>query len=222
MAQPPWSTSRHASDDPWYAELEQLVQRYEHGEINDEQFAQEKQRILRRSRAMRARQDQLQIVTAVYDDEQEARAAHDALLQLHIDEVGYIVDAAVLRRDAGGAVGVVQYSERSSGSMAKRSALISVLTELIFPPAGVGGTAGSVAGALVSYLTNRGFDDRDLRALGSSLRPGQSAILVVAQTRRAGQLAGSLHSAASFSSYPLPGEIVTLVNASVDGDASIS
>src|SRR5687768_17049466 len=66
MAQPPWSTSRHAPDDSWYAELEQLAQRYEHGEISDDQFTKEKQRILQQSRHGRSKPAQLQIVAAVY------------------------------------------------------------------------------------------------------------------------------------------------------------
>ena len=81
-----------------------------------------------------------------------------------------------------------------------------------------GPAAGTAAGALISYLTDRGFDDRDLRALGHALKPGQSAICAVSQTRRASQAVSYLHSAASFSTYPLPGEIVTLVTATIDGD----
>jgi len=217
MAQPPWSTSRHASDDSWYTKLEQLVEQHELGEISDDQFAREKQRILRQSRHGRAQQHQLQIVIAVFDDEHETRLAFDALLQFQDDDHSYVIDASVLRRDAEGVVHLVQPLDQSSSSRANQGALIGVLAELMFPPAVVGESAGASAGALIGYLTDRGFDDHDLRVLGSALRPGQSAIFAVVQTRRAAQLASSLHAASSFSSYPLPGEIVTLVNATVDG-----
>lgn len=38
------------ADTSWYAELEQLVQRHELGELTDEQFAQAKRRILAAAR----------------------------------------------------------------------------------------------------------------------------------------------------------------------------
>jgi uncharacterized membrane protein len=222
MAQPPWSTSLHASDDSWYAELEQLVQRYEHGEISDDQFTMEKQRILQQSRRRRSQPSQpekLQIVTAVYDDEREARAVYHALIRLQDDDKGYVVDAAVLRRDAAGSVHIAEHEELTPARGAKRGALIGVLVGLIFPPARVvGASSGAAASALISYLTERGFDDRELRALGVPLQTGQSAIFVVSPTRLTTQLAEYLHSSISMSTYPLPGEIVTLVTATVEED----
>jgi uncharacterized membrane protein len=219
MAQPPWSTSLHASDDPWYAELEQLVQRYEHGEISDDQFSVEKQRILQQSRRGRAQPEQLQIVTAVYDNEREARAVYNSLIRQQGDDTGHVIDAAVLRRDAAGAVHISDYQEVSPGTGEKRGAMIGVLVGLIFAPTLVfDAPRGAAATALSNYLTDRGFDDRELRALGVSLQPGQSAIFAVSQTRWAAQVASHLHASKRLATYPLPGEIVTLVTATVDDE----
>jgi uncharacterized membrane protein len=222
MAQPPRSTSLHASDDAWYAELEQLVQRYEHGEISDDQFTMEKQRILQQSRRRRSQPSQpekLLIVTAVYDDEREARSIYRTLIGLQDDDKGHVVDAAVLRRDAAGSVHITEHEELTPVAGAKRGALLGVLVGLIFPPTRVtGASSGAAANALISYLTERGFDDRELRALGVPLQTGQSAIFVVSSTRLATQLSEYLHSSSSTATYPLPGEIVTLVTATVDDD----
>jgi uncharacterized membrane protein len=222
MANPPRSTSHHASEDSWYAELEQLVQRYEHGELSDDEFSMEKQRILRQSRRRRAEPAQLQVVTAIYDDEREANSVYDRLIRLHEDELRQIVDAAVLWRDSTGTVHIAEDDERSPTTGAKRGAVIGVLAGLMFPPTRVVGAAtGAAAGALVSYLIDRGFDDRELRAMGVSLQSGQAAIFALAQARWASQLAGYLHSSIRLASYTLPGEIVMLVTASVEGGRPI-
>jgi uncharacterized membrane protein len=219
MAQLPRSSSRRVSDDTWYAELEQLVQRHEQGEISDEQFASAKQRILRQSRHGRGRPEQLQVVTAVYDDEHEARAIYGTLRALQRDGLGKIVDAAVLRRDASGAVHLTEYDELAPRGGAAPGELIATLAGLVFPPTMVfGAAAGAAASVLLSHLSDLGFDDRELRALGGALKPGQSAIFAVAQTRWSGELAGYLGAPKSFSTYALPRELVTLVSPSV-GDA---
>ncbi len=217
MAQPPWSTSLHASDDSWYAELERLVQQHEQGEISDEQFNIEKRRILQQSRRGRSQPVQLQIVTAVYESEREARSTFDTLMRTQDDEVGHVVDAALLRRDAAGAVHITEHEDVSPGVGAKRGALIDVLVGLIFPPSLIAGAPKEpAASALISYLTDHGFDDRELRALGVPLQPGQSAIFVIAHGRWSAHLAGHLHSSKSLATYPLPNEILTLVTASVN------
>ena len=193
------------------------MQRYEHGEISDDQFTMEKQRILQQSRRRRSQPEKLQIVTAIYDDEREARSVYHSLIRLQDKDNGQIVDAAVLRRDAAGSVHITEHEELAPAAGEKHGALIGVLMGLIFPPTRVVGESGSAAAStLISYLTERGFDDRELRALGVPLQTGQSAIFVVSPTRLATRLTEYLHSSSRMSTYPVPGEIVSLVTASVE------
>lgn len=218
MAQPPSPHSRRASNEPWYAELEQLVQRYEQGDIGDDEFSSEKQRILHQSRSEGAQLEDLQVVVAVYDGEPEARAVYNSLLRMKHSDLGHVVDALGLRRDAAGVIQITEYDGPSPRTGLKHGALIDALAGLSFPLTTFAGMDTGAAGALINYLTELGFDDRELRVLGSTLKAGQSAIYMVAQTRWDGELASCLRFAASISTYPLPEEIVALLTASTDDE----
>ena len=96
---------------------------------------------------------ELQMIAAVYKDEERGKTILDMLEQMHKASNIDLVDAAMLTKAADGKLNVVETTELTAKGGAKRGAIAGAVLAVIFPPsliasALVGGAAGAAWGKL--------------------------------------------------------------------------
>jgi uncharacterized membrane protein len=131
------------------------------------------------------------LVYAVYDSENGAKDAYQAMKQSQKEGVIHIDSFAVISKDAKGRVHVQSTQKRG----ALGGAVVGALVGLIGGPAGA--AAGAAAGGGLGFLTGEtvGIPRDDIKAIKSSLEPGNSAIVAVVDERWVADLERSLHEA---------------------------
>ena len=124
----------------------------------------------------------VQLIVAAFQDEDGAEATLKELKAAKKEKLIGIENAAVIRKDAKGKLHIKETADMGGGKGAAiggvTGAAIGILT------GGVGlvlGAVGAMAGGLAAKLSDGGFSDARLEALGASLQPGTSAIVAVIQ-----------------------------------------
>lgn len=122
----------------------------------------------------------VELVVAAFPDEQGAARALEQLKQAKKQELIGIRDAAVITRDANNTLHIKETGDMSGRKGAGVGAIVGGAIGLLFPPAVLGSAVvGAALGGLGARLHDAGFPDDELRAIGSSLKPGTSAIVAV-------------------------------------------
>jgi uncharacterized membrane protein len=120
----------------------------------------------------------VQVVLATFNEDSEAGAAlkklEDVRRQARLD----FDDAAVIRKDAQGKLHIKETGDTSAGKGATIGAVIGGVIGLLAGPIGVLAGAGAIAGGLAAK-GDAGLKDEPLAALGKSLEPGNSAVVLV-------------------------------------------
>jgi uncharacterized membrane protein len=131
------------------------------------------------------------LVYAVYDNENGARDAFNAMKQTQREGVIHIDSFAVVAKDQRGRVRVQSTQRRG----ARGGAIIGALVGALGGP--VGAVAGATAGGGIGYLTGEavGIPREDINAIKASLTPGSSALVAVVDERWVADLERSLHEA---------------------------
>jgi uncharacterized membrane protein len=114
-----------------------------------------------------------------YSDDEEAQADYDAVKELHGAGRLRSYDAAVLARDAFGQVHV-EPDEVQTRHGAWTGAAVGAFAGLLVPPAVL--VSGAAAGALGERL-REGLPDADLVEFRDVLQIGQTALVVIADSR---------------------------------------
>jgi len=84
-------------------------------------------------------------------------------------------------------------ADPSGKKWAKRGAIAGGIAGLIFPPSIIASAVvGAGAGGVWGKVRDKGFKDEDLKDIGTSLPPGTSAIIAIAEDRVIDQLARGL------------------------------
>lgn len=122
----------------------------------------------------------VELIVAAFPDEQGAARALGQLKQAKKEELIGIRDAAVITRDASNTLHIKETGDMSGRKGAGVGAIVGGAIGLLFPPAVLGSAVvGAAIGGLGARLHDAGFPDDELRAIGSSLKPGTSAIVAV-------------------------------------------
>jgi uncharacterized membrane protein len=131
------------------------------------------------------------LVYAVYDSEQGAKNAYDAMKQTQREGVIHIDSFAVVSKDQKGRVHV--HSTQKRGAVA--GAVVGALVGALGGPAGA--AVGATAGGGIGFLTGEtvGIPREDIGAIKASLTPGSSALVAVVDERWVADLERSLHEA---------------------------
>jgi uncharacterized membrane protein len=131
------------------------------------------------------------LVYAVYDSENGARDAFNAMRQTERQGVINIDSFAVVSKDPMGHVRV--HSTQRRGAVA--GSVIGAIVGVLGGPAGV--AVGAAAGGGIGYLTGRtvGIPREHINAIKASLQPGTSAIVAVVNERWVADLERSMHEA---------------------------
>ena len=126
----------------------------------------------------------LEVFVAAYGTEQEAGAALKDFKAMDREGSLELIDAAVIVHSAEGTVRFEETGDPGGKTWATRGAIAGGVVGLIFPPSIIVSAAvGAGAGGIWSKVTDKGFKDEDLKAIGESLPPGSSAIIAVAEDR---------------------------------------
>jgi uncharacterized membrane protein len=127
---------------------------------------------------------QQSLVLAVYDGEDGAGKAHQAMKEFQSEGMIRIDAFAVISKDAQGEVHVQSTQKRG----AKAGAVIGALVGALGGPAGA--AAGTAAGGGLGYLTGDavGIPRDDIDTIKAALLPGTSALVAVVDERWAGAL----------------------------------
>ena len=118
------------------------------------------------------------LVAVVFDDEATAFDMRAKLAKMQKDYLIDLEDAVVVTRDQNGKTRLDQaVSLTSAGAIG--GGFWGMLIGLIFLNPLLGALLGAGAGALSGKLSDIGLDDRMLKDIGSSFKPGTSGLFVL-------------------------------------------
>lgn len=119
-----------------------------------------------------------ELVALAFDTEDGAERMRDRLVGLQREHMITLQDAAVVKRSLDGKVKVKQATSLV-GSGALGGSFWGMLIGLLFFAPWLGLALGAVTGALAGKFTDIGVDDNFIKEVGSSIRPGNSALFLL-------------------------------------------
>lgn len=119
-----------------------------------------------------------ELVALAFDTEDGAERMRDRLVGLQREHMISLQDAAVVKRSLDGKVKVKQATSLV-GSGALGGSFWGMLIGLLFFAPWLGLALGAVTGALAGKFTDIGVDDNFIKEVGSSIRPGNSALFLL-------------------------------------------
>jgi uncharacterized membrane protein len=126
--------------------------------------------------------NQLELMASVYMDEEGAKTILDALQRMHRASNITLADAATVTKDADGRLHIKETREVTTGKGARRGALVAGVLGLIFPPSLIASAlAGGLVGGAWGRLRDTGIKTGAMKDLGSSLEPGNAAVVALAE-----------------------------------------
>src|SRR5262245_21699015 len=123
---------------------------------------------------------QMELLAAVYENEERARTIADMLEQMHRAATITLEDAAIVTKDQQGKLQIHETREVTTGKGAKRGAIAAGLFGLVFPPSLiVSAVAGGAVGALWGKLRDTGIKTKSIKDLGDAVQPGKAAVVAL-------------------------------------------
>ena len=123
----------------------------------------------------------LQLVVAVFAEEDAADRALGDLKQAQKARIVQIDSAAVVRRLEDGTLQIKEESDPGGRRGALAGGVMGAVIGLLGGPGGaiVAGAAGAVIGGVTARVIDTGIPDNDLRLIAQSLLPGDSAVVAI-------------------------------------------
>jgi len=123
---------------------------------------------------------QLELLAAVYADEERAQTICDMLEQMHRATTITMEDAAYVTKGADGKLQIHETREVTTGKGAKRGAIAAGLFAVVFPPSLiVSAIAGGAVGALWGKLRDTGLKTNAIKEIGDRLEPSKAAVVAL-------------------------------------------
>jgi uncharacterized membrane protein len=159
----------------------------------------------------------IQVFVAAYPSEDGAGADLKDFRAMDREGSIELIDAAVAVHTADGKVKIEETADPSGRTWGKRGAIAGGLAGLIFPPSIiVGAVVGGASGGVWGKLRDKGFKDEDLKAIGESLPPGSSAIIVIAEDRVVERLQRGLEGYERIARHALGADAAAVIVAEAD------
>lgn len=132
----------------------------------------------------------LQVIVAAFQEEDAADETLKSLKEAKKEKLISIDNAAVIKKDMDGKLHIKETADMSGGKGAGIGALVGGVIGLLAGPLGIaaGGALGAAVGGLTAKLYDGGFKDDRLRQIGTSLQPGNSAIVAIIEHRWVSEL----------------------------------
>ena len=119
-----------------------------------------------------------ELVALAFDNEDDAERMRDRLMQLQRERLINLSDAAIVKRNLDGKVKVKQATS-IVGAGALGGGFWGMLIGLLFFAPWLGLAVGAVTGALAGKFTDIGVDDKFIREVGTTIKPGNSALFLL-------------------------------------------
>jgi uncharacterized membrane protein len=130
--------------------------------------------------------DELQVVSAVYPDEDRAESILGMLQQMHRASTIDLKDAALVIRESDGRMRIKETKEVTTAKGAKRGAIIAGIFGVIYPPSLIASVlVGGGIGAIWGKIRDTGIKNSSLKQIGDALQPGQVALVALADAESA-------------------------------------
>lgn len=125
----------------------------------------------------------VELILALYDDPDHAPELLKTLKERQQAKAFKVYDAAAICRDSGGRTTISDAYDLDAGHGSLFGAIVGGLVGLLGGPGGlvIGAMAGAATGGLVARATDLGFDQHVLDQVKGALKPGTSALLVMAE-----------------------------------------
>jgi uncharacterized membrane protein len=120
------------------------------------------------------------LIAIAYDDEFKAEEVRLTLAKLQKSHLIELEDAAVVVKDAEGKIKLKQAVNLTAAGAASGSFWGLLIGTLFLNPL-LGVAVGAASGALGGALSDIGVDDNFMRELGETMKPGTSALFVLAR-----------------------------------------
>lgn len=118
------------------------------------------------------------LIAVAYDDEFKAEEVRLALVKLQREHLIELEDAAVVVKDKAGKIKLKQ-AMNLPATGAVSGGFWGLLIGTLFLSPLLGAAVGAASGALGGALTDIGVDDKFMKELGDTLKPGSSALFVL-------------------------------------------
>lgn len=118
------------------------------------------------------------LIAIAYDDEYKAEEVRLTLIKLQKEHLIELEDAAVVVKNAEGKVKLKQAVDLTSAG-AVSGGFWGLLIGTLFLSPVLGAAVGAAAGAASGALSDIGVDDKFMKTLGETLKPGSSALFVL-------------------------------------------
>jgi uncharacterized membrane protein len=135
----------------------------------------------------------IEIFAAVFPNRAPADAVVKTLEQMNKTGAIRLVDAAIVTNSGSGKPKIDEIEELTTAKGGERGAIVGGVLGIIFPPAFLASAAvGAVAGGLWGRLRDTGFKTDELKQVAAELKPGEVAVVAVAEDKWAEQLENAL------------------------------
>lgn len=131
------------------------------------------------------------LIAVVFEDETTAFDMRAALLRMQTQHLIDLEDSVVVTRDQKGKTKLDQsVSVTSAGAIG--GGFWGMLIGFLFLTPLLGAAVGATAGAIAAKFRDVGIDDKMMRDLGTSLKPGTSALFVLVRRATADKVLDGL------------------------------
>jgi uncharacterized membrane protein len=131
----------------------------------------------------------VEYVVAVFDTQAAAENAMQGFFGSENEALYGIKESALLHKDADGKLHIQEPHDAGFTKGAAIGGVVGALLGVVTGPGVVAvSAAGAMVGGLASKLHDTGFDNKDLKELAKSLKPGTSALLLVVEDRKLGDV----------------------------------
>jgi uncharacterized membrane protein len=164
----------------------------------------------------------VELVARVFDNPDQASEALEFVEDLHRRQVIKILNAAVLVKDESGEVTLKDTRDIDAKKGRLLGAVTGGLIGLVGGPVGVvvGALAGAGTGSLAGKWIDLGFSDKFLTGLQEQMKPGSSALILLAEHSWAGEISVAMSDVGGMVfQQPLTDHLVENLVAEGEGEA---
>jgi uncharacterized membrane protein len=124
----------------------------------------------------------LEVMAAVYEDQERARTILDMLQQMHRASTITLADSTMVTKNEQGKLEIKETREVTTRKGAKRGAVITGCLAIIYPPSLIASLLlGGTLGGLWGRLRDTGIKTGDMKEIAANIEPGKAAVFALAE-----------------------------------------